>query len=545
MATKETLELEIKGDVKPVLKDTEQLADNLEDVDKGAEAASGGFKKMGTAVKGLGTALKAAGIGLIVAAFASLKVAMESNQKVMNTVEGIMTTISTVMNKVVNVLTDVVVWVTASSERFNGMAKILDAMITIVLTPLKLSFLSIKGAVQAAMLAWEDSFLGGRDTEKIAALQADLKQTGQDILQTGKDAVNAGIDIFNNFSDAVTEIGDIYEQTAKGIKQINVEAIHEQSKALVESKNTAQLAMAQIAGVIAEKEREAEIQRQIRDDVSKTFTERIEANKKLKTILEESQKEQLKLAALEVSAASKQLATNKTNVEFQVAYQEALNKQSEIQATITGQLSEQKTNAEALKLEELQAIKEVTEATLSGIDLELAALENEYNEKIRLAKLAGEDTVALEKEYSRKRTQITNDAVLDQVAAYGQLAGALSSLAGDNKELAAASAIIDTYVGANKAFAQGGALGFISAAAVIVQGLANVRKIYETNVPGSSMGGGSAPAPEAAPPTPQLMSGAFALTGGRPDQPIQAYVVSDDITNSQNGLAQIRRRATI
>ena len=303
--------------------------------------------------------------------------------------------------------------------------------------------------------------------------------------------------------------------------------------------------MAQIAGVIAEKEREAEIQRQIRDDVSKTFTERIEANKKLKTILEESQKEQLKLAALEVSAAAKQLATNKTNVDFKVAYQEALNRESEIQATITGQLSEQKTNAEALKEEQLQARKEVTEATLSGVDLELAALENEYDEKIRLAKLAGEDTVALENEYSRKRTQITKNATLEQIAAYGQLAGALSTLAGDNKELAAASAIIDTYVGANKAFAQGGALGFVSAAAVIVQGLANVRKIYETNTPGSSMGGGSAPSPEAAPPTPQLMSGAFELTGGRPDQPIQAYVVSDDITNSQNGLAQIRRRATI
>jgi len=395
------------------------------------------------------------------------------------------------------------------------------------------------------MLAWEDSFLGGRDTEKIAALQADLKQTGQDILQTGKDAIQAGVDIFNNFSDAVSEIGDIYEQTAKGIKQINVEAIHEQSKALVQSKKSAELAMAQIAGVIAEKEREAELERQIRDNVSKTFKERIEANNRLKTILEESQKEQLKLAALEVKAAKLQLSTNKTNVEFQVAYQEALNKQSEIQATITGQLSEQKTNAEALKLEQIQATKEVTEATLRGIDLELAALKNEYDEKIRLAKLAGEDTVALQKEYSRQRNAIVKTQVNDEIQAYGQLAGALSSLAGDNKALAAASAIIDTYAGADKAFALGGPAGFLTGAAIIVQGLANVRKIYATNIPGSPSGGGSVPSPEAAPPTPQLMSGAFELTGGRPDQPIQAYVVSDDITNSQNGLAQIRRRATI
>jgi hypothetical protein len=42
-----------------------------------------------------------------------------------------------------------------------------------------------------------------------------------------------------------------------------------------------------------------------------------------------------------------------------------------------------------------------------------------------------------------------------------------------------------------------------------------------------------------------LMSGAFELTGGTEPQPIQAYVVSDEITDSQNGLEIIRRRATI
>ena len=42
-----------------------------------------------------------------------------------------------------------------------------------------------------------------------------------------------------------------------------------------------------------------------------------------------------------------------------------------------------------------------------------------------------------------------------------------------------------------------------------------------------------------------MMSGAFELTGGQAVEPVQAYVVSDDITNNQNKLAIIRRRATI
>ena len=62
-------------------------------------------------------------------------------------------------------------------------------------------------------------------------------------------------------------------------------------------------------------------------------------------------------------------------------------------------------------------------------------------------------------------------------------------------------------------------------------------------------GGATSPPPEVAPPggapSPQMMSGAFELTGGQPVEPTRAYVVSDDITNSQNGLEIIRRRATI
>ena len=102
---------------------------------------------------------------------------------------------------------------------------------------------------------------------------------------------------------------------------------------------------------------------------------------------------------------------------------------------------------------------------------------------------------------------------------------------------------MDTYVGANKAYAQGGTVGFITAAAVIAAGLKNVQTILSTDV--GDGGGGSAPSASVAPPAPQMMSGAFQLEGGQEVQPMQAYVVSDDITDSQNGLAIIRRRATI
>ena len=191
-------------------------------------------------------------------------------------------------------------------------------------------------------------------------------------------------------------------------------------------------------------------------------------------------------------------------------------------------------------------------------DLADKKLEIQRDAELKSAELM-ENSVELKKEILKKYSKIQGDintkrgeddkkiadaSTSDQIAAYGNLAGALSGLAGDNKELAAASAIIDTYAGANKAFAQGGVAGFVTAGAIIAAGLSNIQKIYATDV-GDGGGGGGGGDVASVPPAPQMMSGAFTLSGGQAVEPARAYVVSDDITNNQNKLAIIRRRATI
>ena len=42
-----------------------------------------------------------------------------------------------------------------------------------------------------------------------------------------------------------------------------------------------------------------------------------------------------------------------------------------------------------------------------------------------------------------------------------------------------------------------------------------------------------------------MLGGAFTLGGGQQPEPLKAFVVTDEMTNSQNQLANIRRRATI
>ena len=161
------------------------------------------------------------------------------------------------------------------------------------------------------------------------------------------------------------------------------------------------------------------------------------------------------------------------------------------------------------------------------------------------------DRKGIDEQYARDKAMIEVESLNTTLSVYSQLSGALSSLFGDNKELAAAAAIIDTYAGANKAIASSPPpLNFIAATAVIAAGMANVRKIYSTNIPGSSGGsdgGGSAffDTTSSETPAPMMMSGAFDLTGGVAPEPLKAFVVTDEMTNSQNQLANIRRRATI
>ena len=164
-------------------------------------------------------------------------------------------------------------------------------------------------------------------------------------------------------------------------------------------------------------------------------------------------------------------------------------------------------------------------------------------------------------EVARKKKQNTDEAKLAEantmntLSAASQLAGALQGLAGESKELAIGSAIIDTYVGANKAFAQGGMLGFISAAAVIAGGLANVKTIMETDTGGSGGGAGSSAGAVAGAPLGQMLGqqvsqptsldDVVGAVNSQNDQPVQAFVIAGDVTDAQEANTYIKNQSTL
>jgi hypothetical protein len=464
---KQVITLEVQSDIGEVAKETEQLAEATKDAEKG-------FKGVGNTIKGMGTALKAAGIGLVVGLFAKLMDVFRQNQKVVDIFNTAMEFLSLTFNDFFKFLQSNIDTASGFMDRIFG-NEVVQSMIDFgrtlsieVITRVKNLIQGIGGLGSALVKVFKGDFAGASETAKAAITDLTEVVTGN-VVETVE------------MEKAITKVTDKIKEYAKSTL--------DSAKSIVTLRKESELAQVQVQGLIEEYDRQAEKLRQVRDDETKTFEERIAANEELGRVLKEQEEEMLKLVDIQIKAAQADVDKN-NSLENQIALQEALNEKKAVEAQITGFQSEQLVNQVSLQKEQTQF-----------------ALENA-------------------------------DA---QIQAYSDLAGALSSLAGDNKALAVAQATIDTFAGANKAFAQGGVAGFVTGAAIIASGLANVRKILDTDVGGG--GGGSVPS-DTGTPAPQVLSGAFTL-GGQEAQPVQAYVVTDDMTNNQNKLANIRRRATI
>tara|TARA_R100001510_G_C7656646_1_gene216896 strand:- start:5681 stop:7249 length:1569 start_codon:yes stop_codon:yes gene_type:complete len=522
MADKELI-LNVKSNIKDAADDAEKLGDNLEDAGKKGKK---GFQGIGKAVKGVGNALKAAGIGIVVALLAKLMDVFRQNQKVLDFFNIAMETLSIAFNDLFGFLE-------------NNIGAITGFFKDIFENPTQ-SIKDFGKAIKDNLIERFESLLDtfGHLGKALGHL---FKGEFAEALGSVKDAGKESIDVLTGVNNTVDKTKDVINKTTDVIVNYTKEVV-KNAKATVELRKSSELARVQVQGLIEDYDRQAEKLRQVRDDETKTFAERIEANKELGRVLEEQGVEMQKLVDIQVNAAQVEFDKNQSQ-ENLIALTEALNEKKAVEAQITGFQSEQLTNQVALEKELLEAKNEVLASGLSGIELELAELEASYKLKLDMARKAGMETTALEKQFAKQKADIVREQTNAQLEAFSGLAGALQSLAGESKELAIAQAIIDTYVGANKAFAQGGTVGFITGAAVIAQGLANVKTIMQQDV-GSGSGGGGASTPTAAPRT-ELTGGAFTLEGGVEPEPARAFVVSDDITDSQNKLANIRRRATI
>ena len=391
------IDLEAKTDkalkgIDGVAKSVEELGKEVSDSNKattnslkGVEKASKGVAK---GVKAVGTGLKAIGLGLIIGALGTLKELFEQNQKAVDFFSVAFETASVVVGQMVTAFTNVYESVAKSSENFDALGKVMSGILTVAINPFKLSFYAIKLAIQEAQLGWEKSFLGDKNPKTIKNLTLDILETKGAIAEVSNEFVDAGKSIVDNFGEAITETTNIAKNVVQEVGKISISTALETAKANTELQKSAEIAGA-MQGLLFEKfDRQAEKLRQIRDDETKSITERKKANDDLLIKISKAEQGMLSQAKTQLALANANLKKDEKNVEFKTAQIEAERELAGVRAQIEGIRSEQMSNANALDKEaiELTNSKTESESNLSIAKKKFAA-EQILNEQLRLEKL--------------------------------------------------------------------------------------------------------------------------------------------------------------
>ena len=297
MAIEKTVK--VKVDTGNSVEDLQGVEDGFQGIEQQAEdgtAATGGLI---VAVKGLGLALKTAGIGLAISLLVGLSNAFLTNQRIADLFNTGLEVLNITFKKIINPYIEFVEWGIKFAQTNEDTVKSLG----LVTEMLEKGYLAVVNRVafawKAATLAYEMSPFGSRDTETITQLKTELREIRKDAIEAGEGFASAAGEAGSFYLEAVKD-GEFFTNNLRtGKKFLSLLwdewkegpfAIVGTANALVQLRKQEKMAEVdrQIAQLDAQKR--AEIQRQIRDDISKSFEERIEANDKLSVILSEQAK---------------------------------------------------------------------------------------------------------------------------------------------------------------------------------------------------------------------------------------------------------------
>ena len=556
---------DLKKELEEVKKGVESIGENTKKTEKETSGLAKGLKKLGTGFKNIA---KASGIVFVLQkAFEVLVDVFKQNQQAVDLFNTAFEFVSIAMNDFVNFL-------------FNNVGNITQVFKDIFENP-KEKISELASAIYDGIVVRFNELL------EVFGLLGDAigELFAGNFSEAAKIAKEAGREVV----DVVTGVDKSFDEVAEKVKTYTI-ATYNSAKANVELAKSAEIAAVQVQGLIEEYDRQAESLRQVRDDTSKTFAERIQANEDLGKVLEEQMTQMLALRQIELDAA--QTDYDKLgNQENLIKLLEAKNELAAVEAQITGFRSEQLTNQVALEQELLDAKNQIFIEGLSQREREIEEIRLHYDEQIKLAQKAGVDTQNLEKQKADAITKIRSaqlQADMDLTAAtLGGIASAFGEHTAAYKAIKVVETTISTYTSAQKAYESaigipvvGTILAPIAAGAAIAAGLKNITAIASTQTPQYARGGlvrgygsgtsDSVPARLSKGETVinakstrmfkpllssinqagggvgfadggTLDSGAGGLTTGT----IKAFVVADEMTTEQERLNNIRRKATI
>lgn len=550
-------------------------------ISKGLKSLSGGFK-------GLGLAMKATGFAIIMKVVDKLGEAMMENQSVVDGLSSAFETISIVMKQITNIFVDVFTSVSDATGGFDALQKVLGGGLSMAVNIVAGTIQGLILGVQKAQLAWEKSFFGDGDPKEIERLNSAIQETQDKLSETGERISDAGKNIADNFVEALGEVGSlaqgVAEATSTAIEKIDIKQAISDGKRLAKSKKNFERLAQEQQRLVEQYDLQAEQQRQIRDDESKSIEDRIKANEELGRVLLQQNDAEKETIQARINTLKEEERLKGTSIELSNEIYELQTELIAVDAKVAGFQSEQQTNINSLKRESLEITNSQLESE-SNLSIERQRFNAEIIESdlYRLEETKRINDLEAEQEKQRLKTILDNTKEGTQARIDAQIQldefseksrqnnlsndiaiskekekialeslGAIAGLLGENskfgKALAVTQAIRDTYAGANKALSQGGLFGAIGAIGVIASGIANVKKITATKEPkapsfsSSGSSGSVSTSTVSSPSIPPAFnivgsSGTNQLAdaiGGQSQKPVKAYVVSNDVTTAQS-----------
>ena len=558
MSVTKTIEIEARVD--KAEKDLEGVAKSVQNIDKNLEGVKDSSNVAAKGIKGIGTALKAAGIGLAIAAFSKLVEVFNQNQKVADAFSIVFESLSLAFNDFFNYI----------DKNAGGIIGYFKA----IFEDPKQALIDLGQAIKNNIIERFNSIL-----DVLGHLATAFKQVFEGdfdgAMESAKMAGKEYIDVLTGVDGSVDKITSTISKAATGIADYT-KNILEAAKSNVDLTKSAEVAAVMQQGLVEKYDRQAELQRQIRDDESKSIEERVAANTKLGEILDEQEEAMLSQVNIQLQAAQAQYDKN-GNQENYIALLEAQNEVEAVQAQIAGFRSEQLTNINSLERDRIALIEEAKEKTAEDIEIEeeriaaiqkltdfqiLTAVEKLQRDRdtalaeLELLGATEEEKQKIRDHYAKEETKLTELTTNQKLNLAADALGNLAKIAGEQSKVGKAAAIaqatISTFLGAQEAFTSlagipvvGPALGALAAGAAIVSGIATVKQITATKTLGGSSGGGSsisAPRRATAPSAPPSFNvvGAsetnqLAQSIGQDEkQPIKAFVVSNDVSDAQS-----------
>ena len=332
---------------------------SLGTLNKSTKILSAGFK-------GVGLAMKAAGFAIIMKVVDKLGEALMSNQTVVDAMSVAFETVSIVLTKISNVFIDVFKKVSDATGGFDALQKVIGGALTIAVSTISLVIQGLILGVKGAQLAWEESFLGGKDPETIKELNLSITETRENLAKTAERIKNAGKDIATNFVEALGEVGSlaegVVEATSQAIEEIDLKQAISDGKRLANSKKNFERLAQEQTRLVEKYDLQAEQQRQIRDDESKSIDERVAANNRLGEILLKQNEAEKKTVESRINALQQEEKLKGTSIALSNEIFELQTEMIAIDAKVAGFSSEQQTNINSLKREGLEITNGLAES---------------------------------------------------------------------------------------------------------------------------------------------------------------------------------------